>query len=162
MPRAAFSVRGRADGSGAGSAAGPGRSCTSTSARLLTYAALSPGPGFDLPGVQCSPLGRGTLAGEGAIEGMPAIAFATDPRVRGGAIGAAGCEVIVAACEHAMRQHLAVIGLWHSGGARLVASGAGTSEVTAGCRRLLSGCASARRRAPTCTGGGRWPSRSSR
>ena len=61
----------------------------------------------------------GALAGAGRIEGMPVVAFASDPRVQGGAMGSAGCEAIVHAYDHAVRERLPIIGLWHSGGARL-------------------------------------------
>jgi acetyl-CoA/propionyl-CoA carboxylase carboxyl transferase subunit len=61
----------------------------------------------------------GALAGTGRIEGLPVVAFASDPRVQGGAMGMAGCEAIVAAYDHAIRERLPIIGLWHSGGARL-------------------------------------------
>ncbi|GAA2414063.1 acyl-CoA carboxylase subunit beta [Actinomadura vinacea] len=63
--------------------------------------------------------GSGTLAGIGRIEGLPVVAFASDPRVQGGAMGMAGCEAIVAAHDLAVRERLPIIGLWHSGGARL-------------------------------------------
>ncbi|RAY10960.1 acyl-CoA carboxylase subunit beta [Actinomadura craniellae] len=63
--------------------------------------------------------GSGTLAGIGRIEGMPVAAFASDPRVQGGAMGTAGCEAIVLAYDHAVKERLPIIGLWHSGGARL-------------------------------------------
>ena len=61
----------------------------------------------------------GVLAGTGCIDGMPAVAFASDPRVQGGAMGSAGCAAIVAAYDHAISCGAPVIGLWHSGGARL-------------------------------------------
>jgi acetyl-CoA/propionyl-CoA carboxylase carboxyl transferase subunit len=61
----------------------------------------------------------GALAGVGRIEGMPVVSFASDPRVQGGAMGSAGCEAIVHAYDHAVRERLPIIGLWHSGGARL-------------------------------------------
>ncbi|MGH3374993.1 MAG: acyl-CoA carboxylase subunit beta, partial [Actinoallomurus sp.] len=61
----------------------------------------------------------GALAGVGRIEGMPVVAFASDPRFQGGAMGSAGCEAIVHAYDHAVRERLPIIGLWHSGGARL-------------------------------------------
>ena len=50
---------------------------------------------------------------------MPAVAFASDARVQGGAMGSAGCAAIVAAYDAAVAQGAPVIGLWHSGGARL-------------------------------------------
>src|SRR6185437_1602494 len=37
----------------------------------------------------------------------------------GGAMGSAGCAHIVAAIETAVAERMPVIGLWHSGGARL-------------------------------------------
>jgi acetyl-CoA/propionyl-CoA carboxylase carboxyl transferase subunit len=61
----------------------------------------------------------GALAAAGTIDGMPAVAFACDPRVQGGAMGTAGCAAITAAYDEAMTQGVPVIGLWHSGGARL-------------------------------------------
>ena len=63
--------------------------------------------------------GSGALAGVGRIDGLPVVAFASDPRVQGGAMGMAGCEAIVHAYDHAIRERLPIIGLWHSGGARL-------------------------------------------
>src|SRR5216683_622163 len=61
----------------------------------------------------------GVLAAEGVIDGMPAVAFASDPRVQGGAIGSAGCAVIVTAYDRALEIGATILGLWHSGGARL-------------------------------------------
>ena len=61
----------------------------------------------------------GVLAGTGTIDGMRAVAFASDPRVQGGATGSAGCAAIVAAYDQAMEAGAPVIGLWHCGGARL-------------------------------------------
>jgi acetyl-CoA/propionyl-CoA carboxylase carboxyl transferase subunit len=61
----------------------------------------------------------GAIAGAGLIHGLEAIAFASDPRVQGGAMGSAGCAAIVAAYDEAVRRGAPVIGLWHSGGARL-------------------------------------------
>jgi acetyl-CoA/propionyl-CoA carboxylase carboxyl transferase subunit len=61
----------------------------------------------------------GVLTGTGSIDGMPAVAFASDPRVQGGATGSAGCAAIVTAYDHAIDTGAPIIGLWHSGGARL-------------------------------------------
>jgi acetyl-CoA/propionyl-CoA carboxylase carboxyl transferase subunit len=44
----------------------------------------------------------GVLAGEGEIGGIPAVAFASDPRVQGGALGSAGCMAIVTAYDRAI------------------------------------------------------------
>jgi acetyl-CoA/propionyl-CoA carboxylase carboxyl transferase subunit len=61
----------------------------------------------------------GALAGTGRIDGMTAVAFASDPGIQGGAMGSAGCAAIVAAYDEAIALGAPVIGLWHSGGARL-------------------------------------------
>jgi len=61
----------------------------------------------------------GAVAASGQIDGMLAVAFASDPRVQGGAMSTAGCAAIVTAHEEAVAQGAPVIGLWHSGGARL-------------------------------------------
>ncbi len=63
--------------------------------------------------------GSGAVAATGLIDGSGAVAFASDPRVQGGAMGAEGCAVIVAAYDEAIARGVPVIGLWHSGGARL-------------------------------------------
>jgi acetyl-CoA/propionyl-CoA carboxylase carboxyl transferase subunit len=61
----------------------------------------------------------GALAACGQIDGMPAVSFASDPKVQGGAMSTAGCAAIVAAYDEAIALDAPVIGLWHSGGARL-------------------------------------------
>ncbi len=61
----------------------------------------------------------GVLAAEGRIDGIPAVAFASDPRVQGGALGTVGCAAIVTAYDRALEIGAPVLGLWHSGGARL-------------------------------------------
>jgi acetyl-CoA/propionyl-CoA carboxylase carboxyl transferase subunit len=61
----------------------------------------------------------GVLAGTGRIAGARAVAFASDPRVQGGAMGSAGCAAITHAYDTAVAEGIPVIGLWHSGGARL-------------------------------------------
>ena len=61
----------------------------------------------------------GALAATGKIGGMAAVAFASDPRVQGGAMGSAACAAIVTAHDEALAQGAPLIGLWHSGGARL-------------------------------------------
>jgi acetyl-CoA/propionyl-CoA carboxylase carboxyl transferase subunit len=59
------------------------------------------------------------LAGHGLVEGTHAVAFASDPTVMGGAMGSEGCKVIIAAYARALADQIPIIGLWHSGGARL-------------------------------------------
>jgi acetyl-CoA/propionyl-CoA carboxylase carboxyl transferase subunit len=61
----------------------------------------------------------GMLAGHGLVEGTHAVAFASDPTVMGGAMGSEGCKVIIAAYARALADQVPIIGLWHSGGARL-------------------------------------------
>src|SRR5262249_1773078 len=61
----------------------------------------------------------GVMSARGTIGGSPVIAFATDATRLGGAMGSAGCRNIVAAIDTAVRERVPVIGLWHSGGARL-------------------------------------------
>jgi acetyl-CoA/propionyl-CoA carboxylase carboxyl transferase subunit len=61
----------------------------------------------------------GILAGIGRMLGTPAVAFASDPTIQGGAMGSAGCSAIVAAYERALADGVPIVGLWHSGGARL-------------------------------------------
>ncbi|HEX6472685.1 MAG TPA: carboxyl transferase domain-containing protein [Streptosporangiaceae bacterium] len=63
--------------------------------------------------------GGGVFAARGRIEGVPVVAFASDARVQGGAMSADGCERIVHAYDVAVRERIPIIGLWHSGGARL-------------------------------------------
>jgi acetyl-CoA/propionyl-CoA carboxylase carboxyl transferase subunit len=65
------------------------------------------------------PDASGVLTAEGLIELMPAVAFASDPRVQGGAMGSEGCAAIVAAYDRALELGAPILGLWHSGGARL-------------------------------------------
>jgi acetyl-CoA/propionyl-CoA carboxylase carboxyl transferase subunit len=61
----------------------------------------------------------GVLAGVGRMLGTPAVAFASDPTIQGGALGSAGCTAIVAAYDRALADGSPIVGLWHSGGARL-------------------------------------------
>jgi acetyl-CoA/propionyl-CoA carboxylase carboxyl transferase subunit len=61
----------------------------------------------------------GVVAGVGLVHGANVVAFASDPRVQGGAMGTAGCAAIVAAYAEALSRGVPVVGLWHSGGARL-------------------------------------------
>lgn len=61
----------------------------------------------------------GMLAVSGSVDGVPVVAFCSDATVMGGAMGAEGCGVVVRAYEQAMARGVPVVGLWHSGGARL-------------------------------------------
>jgi len=67
-----------------------------------------------------SPQGSsGVLCARGEVDGTPAIAYATDGTKMGGAMGIEGCRHIVNAIDTAVRERVPVLGLWHSGGARL-------------------------------------------
>jgi acetyl-CoA/propionyl-CoA carboxylase carboxyl transferase subunit len=63
--------------------------------------------------------GSGVLCARGEVDGAPAIAFATDATKMGGAMGTDGCRHIVDAIDAAVRERVPILGLWHSGGARL-------------------------------------------
>ncbi|MBU6212832.1 MAG: acyl-CoA carboxylase subunit beta [Actinomycetales bacterium] len=62
---------------------------------------------------------RGFISATGRIHGHEVVAFCSDPTVQGGAMGSAGCAAIVAAYDRALADSCPIIGLWHSGGARL-------------------------------------------
>lgn len=61
----------------------------------------------------------GMIAARGTINGNAVVVFASDPNIQGGALGPAGASVIVNAYKIAMAESLPIIGIWHSGGARL-------------------------------------------
>ena len=61
----------------------------------------------------------GVLAATGQIKGNDVVVFASDPNVQGGALGPDGAKVIVRAYQVAMGEQIPIIGIWHSGGARL-------------------------------------------
>lgn len=77
----------------------------------LLFDTGSAGPvGGDVPGVH---------GARGRIQGRPAYGFCIDPGVRGGAMSRAGCAHIVGVIDAACREGAPVVGLWHSGGARI-------------------------------------------
>ncbi len=61
----------------------------------------------------------GVMAAIGTMHGVPSIAYANDPRQQGGALGMQGCARVVEAIDRAVVDGVPVVGLWHSGGARL-------------------------------------------
>ncbi len=61
----------------------------------------------------------GMLAAVGTVDGTHTVAFCSDATVMGGAMGNDGCAVVVKAYERAMADGAPIVGLWHSGGARL-------------------------------------------
>jgi acetyl-CoA/propionyl-CoA carboxylase carboxyl transferase subunit len=61
----------------------------------------------------------GVAVAMGAIRGVEVVAFATDPSVQGGALGIEGCGAISDATDVGNLRGAPVVGIWHSGGARL-------------------------------------------
>ncbi len=61
----------------------------------------------------------GVLTVRGRIDGAMVIAFCTDATRMGGALGLETAERIVEAIDAAIRDRLPVIGVWHSGGAKI-------------------------------------------
>ena len=55
----------------------------------------------------------------GTVDGRPVVAYCTDATRMGGAMGAEGCRHIVDAIDLAVRDGRPVLGIWHSGGAKL-------------------------------------------
>ncbi len=61
----------------------------------------------------------GMVAATGNVAGNKVIVFASDATVKSGALGIDGSKVIVSAYKEAMAAQLPIVGIWHSGGARL-------------------------------------------
>ena len=61
----------------------------------------------------------GVAVVRGRISGQPVIVYCTNGSRMGGAIGVDECPLIVDAIETAVRDQCPVIGIWHSGGAKL-------------------------------------------
>ena len=61
----------------------------------------------------------GMIAATGTIKGNRVVVFASDATSKSGALGIEGSNVILAAYREAMSYQLPIIGIWHSGGARL-------------------------------------------
>ena len=61
----------------------------------------------------------GMIAATGTIKGNKVVLFASDATSKSGALGIEGSNVILAAYREAMAYQLPIIGIWHSGGARL-------------------------------------------
>src|SRR5690348_16210739 len=66
-----------------------------------------------------APDGSGVVSARGSVHQVPVIAYATDASTMSGAMGTEGCRHIVDAIDLAVREHVPVVGVWHSGGARL-------------------------------------------
>ena len=67
-----------------------------------------------LPRTDC-----GMIAATGTIKGNKVVLFASDATSKSGALGIEGSNVILAAYREAMAYQLPIVGIWHSGGARL-------------------------------------------
>jgi acetyl-CoA/propionyl-CoA carboxylase carboxyl transferase subunit len=61
----------------------------------------------------------GMIAAVGRVRGTTIVAFCSDATVMGGAMGDVGCRIVVDAYHRALTDGVPIIGLWHSGGARL-------------------------------------------
>ncbi len=61
----------------------------------------------------------GVFTVRGTIGGAKVIAYCSDATNKGGAMGSDGCGHIVEAIDTAVRERCPVIGVWHSGGARI-------------------------------------------
>ncbi|MGB6041091.1 MAG: carboxyl transferase domain-containing protein, partial [Gordonia sp. (in: high G+C Gram-positive bacteria)] len=61
----------------------------------------------------------GVLAAIGDVNGVRTVSYCTDGTVMGGAMGIVGCAHIVNAIDTAIAEQTPVVGIWHSGGARL-------------------------------------------
>jgi acetyl-CoA/propionyl-CoA carboxylase carboxyl transferase subunit len=61
----------------------------------------------------------GMIAATGNVKGNKVVVFASDATIKSGALGVAGSQVIIEAYREAMAKQIPIIGIWHSGGARL-------------------------------------------
>jgi acetyl-CoA/propionyl-CoA carboxylase carboxyl transferase subunit len=61
----------------------------------------------------------GVQAVAGRIDGVNVYAYCTDATRMGGALGSAGADRIIHAIDLAVRDRTPIVGLWHSGGAKL-------------------------------------------
>ncbi|MSX44780.1 MAG: acyl-CoA carboxylase subunit beta [Actinobacteria bacterium] len=59
------------------------------------------------------------LAAHGTVSGVAVTVFACDATIQGGAMGNDGAKVICGAYEYARKNNTPIVGIWHSGGARL-------------------------------------------
>lgn len=109
---------------------------TPTDPRRRLDRLFDPGSARSLAGTEH---GRGAVAVQGTVRGNRAVAFATDPGLRGGSLAVADCDVVIAAHAFALEHGLPIVGVWHSGGAGL-AEGARTMDRVA---RMLHSIATA-------------------
>jgi propionyl-CoA carboxylase beta chain len=100
-------------------------------------------PGFSFAtirsAVKVPPAGPAVVAGFGSVDGRPAAVFASRPEVSGGAVGLAEAAAVCALMDEAEKRKCPIVGLLHSGGARIqegVDSLAGYAEIFARNTRL--------------------------
>ncbi|WP_232679356.1 carboxyl transferase domain-containing protein [Nocardioides sp. R-C-SC26] len=86
---------------------------------LLRLAALLDAGSLELISEDPLATDSGMAAATGTVDGTPVVAFCSDATVMGGAMGDIGCRIVVEAYHRAMTDGTPIIGLWHSGGARL-------------------------------------------
>jgi len=85
-----------------------------------------------------APAGSGVVTAVGRGNDVEIVVFASDPSVQGGAMGHEGCLAVADAYDIAMHRGAPVVGIWHSGGARLaegVASLDGVGRIFAAMTR---------------------------
>ena len=95
----------------------------------------------------------GMLAAVGTINGCRVVALCSDATVMGGAMGTDGCDVVVRAYERAMHDRVPILGIWHSGGARL-AEGVLSLHAVGRIFHAMTKASGQIRRSPSC-----WASR---
>ena len=83
---------------------------------ISRIARLVDGGKFDflIPRTEC-----GIIAVSATVKGNRVVIFASDATIKSGALGVDGSKVIVTAYKAAMGAQVPIIGIWHSGGARL-------------------------------------------
>ncbi|MEU8379651.1 carboxyl transferase domain-containing protein [Streptosporangium sp. NPDC048865] len=63
--------------------------------------------------------GVGVVVARGRVDGVRMVIYCTDATLKGGAIGVDECPPIADAIDLAVRERCPVVGVWHSGGAKL-------------------------------------------
>lgn len=61
----------------------------------------------------------GMIAATGKVRGVTTTVFVSDPTIQGGALGDEGAKVVTTAYDYALKNKTPIVGIWHSGGARL-------------------------------------------
>ena len=61
----------------------------------------------------------GILCAVGPVREKRVVVFVSDATIQGGAMGVKGCKAILVAYERALVEGVPIVGIWHSGGARL-------------------------------------------